>query len=671
MIVCTKYSEGIVRNAFGKANAAVSNIEDIIAQLSIDPKVSSPAKEAFIIATEDIRNPRIKQKFESVIGSKHPDVCLIVIARDSKSAIVEGNGINKVLVKPKPSDLKNAIQGIVKNLTERKIVLKDEEASKPIEAWKPYEAAIELEPEPTPVVETPVEPEKPVELLPIDTSPVVEEEKEKPEEVSVDTELNIAKRIKECEKVADAHRLVQEINATAVVREMLKENQTYATIEDKLRGYQEKICAIMNDRSIVSYEERLNKVRALILDRNYYRAHNDTIIEQTVEEIIELLTSHSLELLNARLRQLDAALAKVGVGEITDADLPKLVGLKNDRANVILELVTLSQEMQNIYAMTNDLAQDTVAILSNASAQLTGNDEADVRLRALGATNMAKGTLDAIENVLKSANQASVEFDRALIDLKAMRSKCFSLLGFDSEVIAMQNQIINFLLNHHVEDTIIAETLLKKSMRVFVGEEGTGVTATTLVLSERKSRQNANVLCIDLSGKTKYEDYDESPISLDDFIQNRYEKEFCLVAGALPDTAEAAQQILVTLTKAADYYRVINVIVSPEQREVLSITAPDVLCINYIVDTDKKKLDRLKSFIAETTFENVAQRVIINKCDISVSLVIDLLNIGDNANMSVSRIEEIPELRECSYRKIKPYLVERVVEGYAEVMKHA
>ena len=57
-----------------------------------------------------------------------------------------------------------------------------------------------------------------------------------------------------------------------------------------------------------------------------------------------------------------------------------------------------------------------------------------------------------------------------------MRAKLNKLLDLDKETIVAQTQIINFLRSNQIEETVIAETLIKKSLRVFTGNEGTGRT---------------------------------------------------------------------------------------------------------------------------------------------------------------------------------------------------
>jgi hypothetical protein len=66
-----------------------------------------------------------------------------------------------------------------------------------------------------------------------------------------------------------------------------------------------------------------------------------------------------------------------------------------------------------------------------------------------------------------------------------------------------------------------------------------------------------------------------------------------LAAGKVDNSIAAAQRIVTTLLKAADYYRVINVVLTPEQNELFQTIAQDVLSINFIVDTNLPRIERM------------------------------------------------------------------------------
>lgn len=135
----------------------------------------------------------------------------------------------------------------------------------------------------------------------------------------------------------------------------------------------------------------------------------------------------------------------------------------------------------------------------------------------------------------------------------------------------------------------------------------------------------------------------KQPGGFDDWMENRYQENCCIVAGSLTEGEESLQRFLVALTKAADYYRVINVVMTPEQKAAFDMLVPDVLCVNYIVDPAASALDFFAGFIRETRYDNVAQRVIINKCIPSTtSAVIERLGLVEDMEVHVTTIPYEP-----------------------------
>lgn len=673
MIVCTRTADALSRQAFGKQNVAVSKIDAMMNSFVLDPAVSKPSKEAFIITSDDIRAPKVRDAFFDAAAGKHPDVRIVLVVKNPKLNIQKEKGINEVLIKPKAKELADTVYQLIEEIESKApIVSSADSVPDAIDAFTPKEftddGSIDVnEIEKRVQKETEVKPEDVVrEELKVEVTkeeePVHEEEQYKHEMVN---------RIKSCNRVADVHVLAREITASKVVKEVIKENQQYVAIEEKLKAINNKIYAILADDSIRSLEEKIDKIQVILYDKDYYKVKNNTVIEQRVEELIDTLTTKTSELLHERLNDLDRAIANAHRVKGEEIDFPRLTGIFDQRANLIMELSVLNKEIHDIFYTADNLAFDTMSDMAKESKELTGNRSVDERINLRGEYVQSEETTKSIMRILETADRSSTEFKNAMRDIVVMQESLNKLLGLDRDAIAAQAEIINFLRSNNVEDSIVAETLLKKSLRVFVGEEGVGRTVVPYVLSKLKSRQNANVLHVDITGTAKFEDYGFDAVPLNEFAENRVEKEFCAVVGQVSDTPESMQRLLVMLTKAADYYRVINVVATPEQKELFNVIAPDVLSINYITDTNKRSLDFMAGFIKETKFDNVAQKVIINKCDVECGPIVKRLGIFDEMNIRVLKIPYIAQMVDCSLKGIKPYEIAAVTESFEEVGKYA
>ena len=664
MLVCTRSSDAVVKRAFGANQIAIASIDKIIASLSLDPGISKSRTDAFIVAEADLRKPSVKRDFIEAAVKKHPDVRIIVTSR-SKCTFTEGNGIDVVVSKVSPTNLAEAVNDLVTNIEDKAAVVSaaDSIPESIKRGYVPQEFAEEDE---KPVEEEPsVQLEAQEEDLPhINVDDLLGVKEEAP------TENQMVRRIRDCGSMVDAAVISREISATQVVKDMLRENADYVAIEDKLRVIHERINTIMMDPSIPTGSEKLQRIKAITEDRLFYTAKSATLLEQLVEQIINTLVDKTDELITEKNRELDEAIMRINT-KAADAKVStaRLTGIMSERSNLLLELAVTQKELEEIAGQSDALAADVASDIMNRNKQQTGNEELDNRMNAqFGRTVINDELLRAVTNIISHQDKASDVYKECRRKIALMQTKVRRLLENDNETIEAQTQIINYLLANKVEDTVIANTLIKKSLRVFTGAEGSGRSVVPYILSRLKSRQNANVLLVDITGTAKWENYGYKYYNYDEWIEHLPEEQFLAVkCDNYIDDPASAQRLLVALTKSAEYYRVINLVMTPEQEAAFSTIVPDVLCTNYIVKPNVKEVEHFKDVIEKTRYENVAQRVIINQSiDANVNEIVNSLGIADIVDISVVRIPYVQQIVDCAFKKIQPDLIDAVSSAFKE-----
>lgn len=661
MIVSTDKSATMLRRTVGRDKAIVISADKIFAQLSLDPTTTTPARDAYIITNEDISAKRVKEKFEAALLNKHPGSKVIFINRSMKPIYPNGlPGLDAILQKPKPDDIVQAISAVIANNQVSSVVTAQMPTSAPIPDYVP-ETVEAYEPEP--VKET-------VEVEDFEI-PTPEPEPVKVE-VPVDKESGIIQRIKSAGTVGDTAILVRELTATSLIKDLHETNSTYAGIEEKLKSLNDVIFNIMGDCSIKSLDEKISKVRSIIHDKAFFHSKGGTIIEQRLEEVIDTICEQVSSLLQSRLGEIDDAIRR----SIAEKDMgnvhARLAGLNEERANLIIELQTLQVEITDMYKSIDSLTVQSATHLARQAEDMTGNQAINDILKARDGAIIDEGTIDAIRAAIElSSDKVPTTFKKFKMDILNMMQLLRKTFELDSEIIAAQQSVINYLKSNNIENTVVAETLLKKSLRVFIGEETTGTTIIPYLMSKYKSRQNANVLLIDLTGTAKYTQYGIKYTQLDTYLVELNQREFMLAAGTIDNSIAAAQRLVTALVKAADYYRVINIVVSPEQQLIFETIAQDVLSVNFLVDTNVQRIERMKRIIEENTFVNVARRVIINKCNVPIRSIIDKLGLNDTLDVQVCVIPTVNEITDASLNSYDPYGISRVDLAMEEVLKHA
>ena len=488
MIVCSKAADVVTRMAIGKDKTVVSDINSILERLPLDATLTRPKTEAFVISENDITKPKIRQQFMDAIVRKHPTVRVVVLAKQ-KTTMMAGGGIDKLLVAPKAPQVAEALNELLESIANKvPIIGGDSVQELPAQKFVPEEFTEELK---EAVADAMTQEAETTEELPLQAEAEVPNI---PQYTQEDVTNTLLDRIRACNQVADLSIVVREANATRVVKQLLEENGEYATIEERLQAYRQKIMSIMMDTAM-TLEEKLSKVRAISYDKASYAAKGSTILEQRVEEIIKVVCEKVKEIVEEKNRSLDRVILEYSTtGNSPVIDFPMLSGLLDTRANIIMDLALLNKEVKGVFLAMDKLASDTTEKIISDNTEMTGTPALDNVIELRGARITIADGCEVVNKVLALATDNSEKFAGYERTVKVMNDKLVALLKTDSEIIEQQGQIIKYLTSQNVEDTVIANTFIKKALRLYVGKPGTGRTFLTYGISKLRSRGNANVL---------------------------------------------------------------------------------------------------------------------------------------------------------------------------------
>ena len=670
MIVCSKGADVVTRMAVGKDKVVVADFGSILERLPVDATLTRPRTEAFVISESDVVKPKVRKQFLDAVAKKHPTVKIVFLARP-KTTMTAGDGVDRLLVSPKAAQVAEALNDLLESIADKVPIMGGEEeqelAARPEHGFVPEEFAEKLKDTVEDILTQ--EEEQPAQELPITET----EMPDIPQYTQEDVTASVLERLRNCNQVADLSMVARELTANNIVKQLLAENSEYATIEEKLKAYQHKVMAIMMDVSL-TLDDKLSKVRAISYDKAYYAAKGSTILEQRVEEIIQTVCEKTREFVEEKNRSLDRVILEYSTtGSSPVIDFPLLSGLLDTRANIVLDLALLSKEVKGVFLTMDKLASDTTEKIIMDTTAVTGTPALDNVIEVRGARVTIAESCEVVNKVLRLATENSEKFAGYEQVVKTMNDKLVALLRTDSEIIEQQRQIIKFLTSQNVEDTVIANTFIKKSLRLYVGRPGVGRTFLPYSISRLRSKSNANVLYINLTGEAKLKDYGVEGMELADWLNNIKEEPFCVVENSMVDLMDEVpvQRLANALVKAADYYRVINVVVLPEQELLFRTLVPDALSINYITDVTPESLEATKGLIKQMTEENVAQRVYLNKCSACTENIVRRLGLDERLNVECLRFPYLQQVTDCSLNGVDPTAVDMVEECLREVMKRA
>lgn len=507
------------------------------------------------------------------------------------------------------------------------------------------------------------------ETIPMGEPPISEPEPE-PIRKFGDLRSNIAERLNENEKVSDMNVMFREMRAAAVVKDLIQTSSTYQGIEEKLTAMRDAVYAVMTDKSYKTLEERWNKIHAINHDRVFYNATGNTLIEQRTTEIVDIIVTKSTEIIEQRLATIDKAIRNsYNAADIQDQPA-RLAALADEKASISAELYSLECDIRELMSTTDLFIVDVQDEIARRTQDVFGDSDLDLMFKAQGGELVDEASVTAIKNLLHLSGEVPDKFSELILKIETERRLLRKIYQIDEEIDEARRQTIERLRARSLEGKVVCQTMLKKSLNIFVGGDNVGKTIIPYLYTKYKSKQNCHVLCINICKNSKFDMYDIKPIDYDDFVTAPVLQDFTLVKGNIPDDVAAAQQFTTVLLKAVDYYKYVYIVMDDDQTNLFNIIAPDVYSVNYIVDTNPVHLESTKRFIDSVTLDNVAERIFINRCNISIRPILQKLGKLESLDYQICKVDEIPEITTAGLSGFDPYGISSVEFTFEEIHRH-
>jgi hypothetical protein len=456
----------------------------------------------------------------------------------------------------------------------------------------------------------------------------------------------------------------EHLNHDSIVKSLIAENSEYVGLINMLDVLDKRIETVWRDPAL-TFEQKFDKIKDIGLERSVVRA---TTNSQNVEKVISIISTIVLSAkrsVEEKIQNLDVALYKVTTDKEKITDTSYIDKAIEERTKVQLELLNISRSIVDLYKSIDTLVVDEIAELDRKlpSSNAFIND----MVKPIGTQIFTPTNTAALANKLMRALQEnSVVASQLEESVNAVIDNLFELCDKDEEIIRYQQNMINMLKAHRVEDVIICNTLLKKVLRLYVAADNTGRSATAITWSGICSRRQ-NSLLVDLTGRAKFREYGITPMRLDDFMTSRPEQQFLCVESDHIPAPEELQKIVEQLKSRLNYYPYVNVIMAPEDTNGIQQLSEEALCIHYITDCSTTSIRVMKDVVANHTTKNIARKLVTIDTPVSPLMIAD--SIGINQPVKIVTLPAIPAIRACSLRHDRPYEYTDVQKIFEEAFR--
>lgn len=532
-------------------------------------------------------------------------------------------------VRPDPADAENV------EIPDDLVVgdIEDEEDDIPVNLGEPKE------PE-APVVEEPVKPNL-------------------EERVESDFERNL----KEVSNFHDWGLFKEAMSKDAAIRQLLEENTTYQGVVQMLSVLDTEIKTTYYDKGLTS-QQKFEKVLEIGNKRSTLMATHNDILARKVLDVIDAVTIGARRTVNDLLDEHRKSMEQITVSKEGLFDETELHRLVDMRSKAMCELLALVKSTIQLY-QAMDLEVSDV-ILDMDKRLPSDNEYINEMVGSAAEVLTPINSMELARTMMRALQEKREAFVLMEEQVRKVIDSIRELFDRDEAIIQYQQHITQMLKAHRVEDAVIIDSVIKNILNVYIGQRGSGLTATALTWSGCLARRR-NTLLIDLSNESKLGDYGEDVVDLDEFMRQRIDRPLCVVAGTVPDV-EALSELITELKTRLDYYAHINVILDSTQLEYAKVLAKESLTVNYITNCTKDNMEEMGNVYASIDVNNVAQKVLMVNPTIDVLKVAEYMNIDVTSTKCVS-IPDVPKIKSCGVLQDKPYEYVGVRTVFEEAFK--
>lgn len=677
-----------------------STLPKITANLNLDPNTTT--MDVVVLGPKDAVGARANE-LNRALAHKHPDICVIYLyVKDAECDLIECENKKKVK-KIKAPIVREAISTYLGAHTVRTGKASVQSADfKDVELVPPTknanrtfaEEATGLPPMPTqeemdrmigatteqPEVDATEEITEESLAQELDL-PVIEQEL-KAQEIPLDSsdvkqalEPDVQKPESQLKKIEDYISNISSyedwsmfkalLDKDSIVKRLIEENSEFVGLVNILDVLDNRIQAVFRNNDLTA-EQRFEQIKAIGLERAARKAAENSIYVDKVINIMSSITLAAKRTVEAKIASIDTALYKITTDKKAILDSTNLDKLIEERSKVQFDLLSLSRDIVDLYKQMDLLVTDEIQSLDENLP--SSNVYINEVCKPIGTAIFTPENTAALTNkLLKALQQNRITASQLEESINAIIQNLFQLCDIDENIIMEQQKTIELLKAHRVEDVIIADTILKKSLRLYVGADNTGRSATAITHCGIMSRRN-NTLLLDLTGRAKFKTYGIEPISLAEFMSNRIEKPFLCVESERILTQEELQNVVAELKTRLNYYPFINIILAPEDEAGLDQLSVDALTVHYITDCTTHSIETMRETIHKHTTHNIARKLITIDAPVSPLLIAEKLGI-DPLVTRIIMLPPIPAIRACAIKADRPFEYGDIVQLFEEAFR--
>lgn len=658
-------------NTFGK-------VTELAGHVQLDPSISNIS--VLILNGAEV-TAATGRGYREAIKAANEKVTVLVMCqndREAQKSIIKPNVHNIVVGRSKGKELSDLIGDYLEKLSSKDnvaIIASSEEVSTDVKNYEDFEIApdtFELNgglefnddaPETTGTCESGF---KPKEIKPdssdfnyFEAQTETDDKKEDKTEIN---SKNFFERIEDTplESFEGIDELRQRLDKNAIYTRLLKESATYNDVVTKLRLLEKRISNVIADKSLTA-SQRIEVIQNIVSERSVLKSMENEMISTFVSSIITTVTETIVRMVTEDMSKYRSRIADTDTKNLYIGNTEKVSKAMDDRYKIQVELASRIEGINRLVnTLSNVVTESSKDMYQNVP---TGNPYINTFLRPVMGFAPKDLTVH-VESLFKALDKGVLTLSAVEGEIRALLESTALLCSIDEETVRYQQELIDTMRVQRVEDIVIVDSTIKSALRLFIGPDDSGKTATAVVVNEGLSRRG-NTLIIDLTGKNKLSIYLNDVKPLEDHIGHSNDgSQTRLCANDLSKLN--LDELVEYLKDCVPKFRDISILLDASTgMDMFAKLQHFAKAVTVVCKTNLSCLNAVKQIIRNVTAANIAKRVCVISPAVEPLEIMSLLD-AQVTEYKYTPIPNISEIQACAIRRANPGLITEVRELYME-----
>jgi len=461
------------------------------------------------------------------------------------------------------------------------------------------------------------------------------------------------------EKINDVENnmseILQSIKKDRVIKDLLNESSEYQSVLLRLGELEKALTRVVLSDDILP-SEKYDKILEVCTEKAFYKNMENSLLTNHVKNILNLVSVKTVEYMVTQTDKI-AKSTKNSHKKDIQSNNKILIDLAEQRLEIQTSLVNKLQALQSIMnGMVNLNLDVREAFLKGypSNNAYINNVLAPIKVAPEDLINHTK-------ELLISLREGTIAFSKVEGTIVSLIQALYDYYEVSNDFREVQSKLIEANAVHNIEDIVMIDNALKRSLRIFVGTENSGKTVTALMVGTALQRRG-NVLIVDMTKERSLDKYINKSVELSSFNDGLVCNDILYAYNDLTNFKD----ILQILTESTGHYRdIILIFDNKHNSKLLKDIHSCSLTLTYVLQPDISQVNAIKKVFAELREPNIARRLVTVDSAIDAPELFELMSI-DIGKCQYTDLPNLKKVKAASLRRYNPGLypeIRELIEG--------